>query len=67
MTIKYEIYSDREEDKDLVKRYWAKDAEGGFKERVKDLLPFGEIKTSRQLLLYINEISKAWDERVIAP
>ena len=63
MTIKYEIYSDREEDKDLVKRYWAKDAEGGFKERVKDLLPFGEIKTSRQLLLYINEISKAWDER----
>lgn len=63
MTIGFEVYSDKEIDRALVSRYWAQDEEGKFVEKVSELLPFEGIKNISQLVSYINEISKAWDER----
>lgn len=64
MTIKFEIYSDKEMDRTLVSRYWAQNEEDKFAEKLSELLPFDEIKNISQLVSYINKISKVWDERV---
>ncbi|HJH23413.1 MAG TPA: hypothetical protein K8U84_02540 [Paenalcaligenes hominis] len=64
MTIRFEVYSEKEIDRNLVERYWAQDKEGDFLDKVSSLLPFGEIKTIPQLVSYLNTISNAWNEAV---
>ena len=34
MTIRFEVYSEKEIDRNLVERYWAQDKEGDFLDKV---------------------------------
>lgn len=65
--VEFEIYSDNPADKELIVRYWAVNDDGKFVEHVTDLLPYGNLCNSQQLVKYINEISSAWDKNHICP
>ena len=61
--IRFEIYSEDLEDKDLVSRFWAlSEDKKKHLHNLKDLLPYKHISNSNNLVRYINSISSAWDE-----
>jgi transcription elongation factor Elf1 len=65
--VEFEVYSENPADKELVVRYWAVNDDGKFVEPVTDLLPYGNLCNSQQLVKYINEISSAWDKNRTCP
>jgi len=63
--IRFEIYSDDPDDRDLVSRFWALGDDGKYLHTVKSLLPFKHIVISHGLTKHINHVSSAWDEHQI--
>lgn len=65
--IELEIFSAVPDEVELAQRYWAMNEEGKFKENVADLLPFGSIRNSSQLVAFVKKISTARDQNQTCP
>lgn len=55
------MLSDNIDDKEIVQRYWAKDAKGNFLETVSGLLPYKGISQVHEFVKFLTEVSIATD------
>lgn len=62
MVVRLEFLTQDPEERVLASRYWAADEQGGFLERVADLVPFREIIQSGQIAKKVREYCDAFDE-----
>lgn len=62
MAVRLEFLTQDPDEMGLAMRYWAMDEEGGFLERVGDLVPFRDILQSGQIAKQVREYCFAYDE-----
>lgn len=67
MAVRLEFLTQDQQAIDFANRYWAMDEEGGYRERVVDLLPFRSITKPSAVAKYVREICKAYDENEACP
>lgn len=62
MAVRLEFLTQDPDEMGLAMRYWAMDEDGGFLERVGDLVPFRDILQSGQIAKQVREYCFAYDE-----
>ena len=62
MTVKLVVLTQDAEEEALLRRYWAMNEQGDFLERVKDLLPFRQVKQAGALAIALRRWCKVFDE-----
>lgn len=67
MNITLHMLTDDPEIAALAARYWAVDADGHFQERVRDLLPFRDLRQSSQVTQFLREHCRVYDENQRCP
>ncbi|UFH48942.1 hypothetical protein [Pseudomonas sp. KNUC1026] len=67
MNITLHMLTDDPEIAVLAERYWAIDADGRFQERVRDLLPFRDLRQSSQVTQLLREHCRVFDENQRCP
>ncbi|PVZ11472.1 MULTISPECIES: hypothetical protein [unclassified Pseudomonas] len=67
MNITLHMLTDDPEIASLASRYWAADQDGRFLERVRDLLPFRDLRQAAQLTQFLREHCRVLDENQRCP
>ena len=62
MAVRLEFLTEDPQEIELARRYWAMDDEGGYQERVSDLLPFRDVIQPGVLAKHVRHFCRAYDQ-----